>query len=82
MIDKGVVYGSESQAKPLIIGADTVYVHTNITQVTADTEGNIAEGLYRYNEIQYTKDEFIMQQAADITEAQKGMCELYEMLLK
>ena len=59
MIDKGIVQGSESQAKPLIVGVDTVYVHTNITKVETDAEGKTVEGLYQYNEVQYDKDEYI-----------------------
>lgn len=59
MIDKGIVQGSESQAKPLIVGVDTVYVHTNITKVETDAEGKAVEGLYQYNEVQYDKDEYI-----------------------
>ena len=59
MIDKGIVQGSESQAKTLIVGVDTVYVHTNITKVETDAEGKAVEGLYQYNEVQYDKDEYI-----------------------
>lgn len=67
MIDKGIVRGSESQAKPLIVGIDTVYVHTNIEQVTTDTEGNSVEGLYQYNEVQYDKNEYIQIMSENIT---------------
>lgn len=62
MIDAGIVQGSAAQAKPVVIGDDTVYVHTNITPVLQDTDGNpIAEGeMYSYREYQYTKDEYIL----------------------
>lgn len=87
MIDKGIVRGSESQAKPLIVGVDTVYVHTNIEQVTTDTEGNSVEGLYQYNEVQYDKDEYIQIMSeknaaleAEITSTQLALCDVYEML--
>ena len=87
MIDKGIVRGSESQAKPLIVDVDTVYVHTNIEQVTTDAEGNTVEGLYQYNEIQYTKDEYIhllseknISLEAEITGTQLALCDVYEML--
>lgn len=49
------VTGSKEQAKPLIIGYDTVYVHSNIKKLEIDFEDN----LYEYDEIQYTKDEYI-----------------------
>ena len=87
MIDVGVIRGSESQAKPLIVDVDTVYVHTNIEQVTTDAEGNTVEGLYQYNEIQYTKDEYIhllseknISLEAEITSTQLALCDVYEML--
>ena len=51
MKDYGRVRGSKEQAKPLIIGKDTVYVHTDIV----DTEDDQCE----YNEVQYDKDEYI-----------------------
>lgn len=58
MIDVGYVTGSKAQAEPLIIGKDTVYVHTEITKIVNDN--NIFDSdLYRYREIQYEKDEYI-----------------------
>lgn len=87
MIDKGIVHGSESQAKPLIVGVDTVYVHTNITKVETDTEGKKVDGLYQYNEVQYGKDEYIQLMSEknesledQMTQAQEAMCEIYEMM--
>jgi len=53
MKDMGIVRGSTAQAKPLIIGKDTVYVHSNIKPVEDE------EGLFEYHEIQYEKDEYI-----------------------
>lgn len=49
----GIIQGSAAQAVPLIIGKDTVYVHTNITPVEGE------EGLFQYHEIQYEKDEYV-----------------------
>ena len=87
MIDKGIVQGSESQAKPLIVGVDTVYVHTNITKVETDAEGKAVEGLYQYNEVQYDKDEYIHMMAEqnramedDLTNTQLALCDVYELL--
>jgi len=59
MKDLGIRQGSETQAKPLIIGKDLVYVKTNIEQITEDAEGNPIDSLYSYHEIQYDKDEYI-----------------------
>lgn len=55
MIDVGVIRGSKEQAKELIIGTDTVYVHSNIKPVETEDGSEI----YEYNETQYTKDEYI-----------------------
>ncbi len=55
MKDMGIVQGSPEMAIPLIVGKDTVYVHTDIEQVP-DAEGNT---VWQYHEIQYDKDEYI-----------------------
>lgn len=77
MKDLGIVYGSEEQSKPLIIGVDTVYVHTNIN--------NINENLFSYYEVQYTKDEYIKLMSEknselenQLTNVQLALCEIYE----
>lgn len=58
MKDLGIVQGSKEQAQPLIVGTDTVYVHTDIEKVE-QTEENAVNDLYSYHEIQYSKDEYI-----------------------
>ena len=80
------VQGSLQQAQPLIVNKDTVYVHSNIVQAT-DEDGNIIEGLYVYDEVQYTKDEYIKLISdknetleKEVTETQLALCELYESL--
>lgn len=55
MKDMGIVQGSPEMAVPLVVGKDTVYVHTDIQQVP-DAEGNM---VWQYHEIQYDKDEYI-----------------------
>jgi len=68
MKDYGRVRGSKEQAKPLIIGKDTVYVHTDIVDIEDDQ--------CEYNEVQYGKDEYIglmskkaESENADVSEA-------------
>lgn len=51
MMDMGHVQGSLAQAQPIVVGKDTVYVHSNITPTD--------DGIYEYDEVQYTKDEYI-----------------------
>ena len=73
MKDMGIVQGSGVQAVPLIVGKDTVYVHTDITQVTEDAEGNPVDDLWQYNEVQYDKDEYIELQAKQTEEMQEAI---------
>ena len=81
------VQGSSQQAQPLIVNKDTVYVHTNIVQAT-DEDGNVVDGLYVYDEVQYTKDEYIQIMAEknetlerDLTDTQLAIAEIYESLV-
>ena len=78
------VQGSLQQAQPLIVNKDTVYVHTNIVQ-SKDKDGNVVDGLYVYDEVQYTKDEYIQimaeknsQLEKELTDTQLALCEIYE----
>ena len=79
----GKVVGNTEQARPLVIGKDTVYVHTNIEPVAKD--GKVVEDLFSYDEVQYGKDEYIELMAhknadleASLTDTQLALCELYE----
>lgn len=81
MKDMGIVKGSAAQAVPLIIGKDTVYVHTDISLV----EGK--EGLFQYHEVQYEKDEYIKMLAEknqlleqQLTDIQLALVEAYELI--
>ena len=47
------VTGSKESSLPLIIGKDTVYIHTNIKETLVD-----GITMYQYDEIQYTLDEW------------------------
>lgn len=84
------VTGSGAQAKPLIVGKTTVYVHEDITPVTEPdpVTQEVPEDLYTYKEIQYEKDEYIKLMAdknADlekqVTDIQMALTEVYEMML-
>ena len=89
---KGVL-GSAEQARPLVIGWDTVYVHTNIRPAIRKRliDGEFKEielpDMYEYDEIQYTKDEYIelmaqqsKQLSTELLDTQLALCELYETL--
>lgn len=81
MKDMGIVQGSPEMAVPLVVGKDTVYVHTDIQQVP-DAEGNM---VWQYHEVQYDKDEYIklLSEKNDsleqqFTDTQLALCEIYE----
>ncbi|MCI9085775.1 MAG: hypothetical protein HFE51_05055 [Clostridia bacterium] len=85
MMNIGIVRGNSEQAKELVIGKDTVYIHTNIIPLKTDSRGNEVEDLFQFNEVQYDKDEFIellANQNAEMTDrinnTQLALCELYE----
>ena len=85
MKDMGIVFGSAEQAVPLVIGKDTVYVHSDIQQVRTDSQGKPTENLWKYHEIQYNKDEYIklLSEKNDsldqqLTDTQLALCEVYE----
>lgn len=87
MKDMGIVHGNGEQAKAVIVGFDTVYVHTDIRKVETDQNGKVVEDLYSYHEMQYSKDEYLdlmMQENAalkdSITDTQIALCEIYETL--
>jgi hypothetical protein len=87
MKDMGIIQGSAAQAVPLIVGKDRVDVHTDITPVTQDNEGNPVEGSFQYHEIQYEKDEYIRIMAeknstleVQLTDTQLALVEIYESL--
>lgn len=63
MVDYGKVR-STVKPEPIVIDAFSVWQHTNIQAVSENVgEENEFVG-FEYNMIQFTKDEFILQQAA------------------
>ena len=72
----GIVRGSPEMAVPLVIGPDTVFVHTDIEPVTNDQDGNPIEGEFQYHEIQYEKDEYIKLMAQQGEENSRLMATL------
>lgn len=81
MIDNGVVVGGKEQAVPLIISKDSVYIHTEIEKIEN-------EDLWRYKEIEYTKDEYIKLLAdknkaleKQIEDTEVALLQLYESMI-
>lgn len=66
----GYVEGSAACAVPLVVGVDTVYVHTDIKTVDKlDDQGKTVENLYSYHEVQYSKDEYIQLMATKLDDS-------------
>ncbi len=86
MIDYGRVR-SGVKPEPFKFDDYSVWVHTNIQEVT-EKVGEEDEFIgYEYNMVQYPKDEFILNQAAQneqlqnqITDTQLALCEVYELM--
>ena len=75
MKNYGIVHGGAEQAVPLVVGKDTVYVHTNITKLEPDPNDEFAPAdLYSYEEVQYDKDEYIglISNKNDVLEVKVG----------
>ena len=89
MKNYGIVHGGIEQAVPLVVGKDTVYVHTNITKLEADHNDEFApEDLYSYEEIQYDKDEYIGliskkndSLESQLTDTQIALADIFEQVL-
>lgn len=81
MIDNGIVIGSQEQAVPLVISKDSVYIHAEIEKIEN-------EDLWRYKEIEYTKDEYIKLLAdknktleKQIEDTEVALLQLYESMI-
>lgn len=73
------VHGNSNE--PLYVGLTTVYVRSNIKDISTEETPN----LYEYDEVQYTKDEFMDlitkkgdKNEQDIEDTQLGLVEVYE----
>lgn len=73
MKDMGIRFGSAAMAQSRVIGKDTVYIHTDITKITEDSEGNPTDNLYQYHEIQYDKDEYIAVMDESLASTQEAV---------
>jgi hypothetical protein len=78
-----VNYGKvQSGVKPesIVIDDYSVWVNTEITEITENKGTDEEFNGYEYNQVQYTKDEYIKLQMEQITDTQVALCEVYELL--
>ena len=71
MINHGIQYSTD-RPQAIEMTTDSVFVATNITPYSKEIEGHTIEG-YQYNYIQYTKDEYLLEQLASITSLQEEL---------
>ena len=68
---------STVKPEPLELDEYSAYVNTDITEVAVEFDGE-THTEYEYNQVRYTKDELITQQAQQLTDTQLALCEIYE----
>lgn len=78
MKDYGI---TESTVKPPPIKLDkySVWIATDITLASQEIEGEMVD-MYQYRLKQYSKDEYIKDMGAQLTNVQLAMCDMYEAL--
>lgn len=81
------VIGSKEASKELVIGKDTVYIHTNIRPYVDENDDKKEKSdLCIYDEVQMSKDEYleVKQKEIDIMTQTQGSTEdlLQELILK
>lgn len=70
------VQGSKESAKELIIGKDTVYIHSNIRRLDVEENGD----LYVYDEIQMSKDEYLEKIQKELEVSNNAIADLIMMI--
>lgn len=74
------VHGGKEAAKELIIGKDTVYIHSNIRRLNNSDELNKDEDIYVYDEIQMSKDEYLEKLQKELEVSNNAMADLMMMI--
>lgn len=74
------VQGSKEAAQELIIGKDTVYIHSNIRKVEKTDDFKEGEDLYVYDEIQMSKDEYLEKIQKELEVSNNAIADLMIMI--
>lgn len=75
------VIGSKEAAEELIIGKDTVYIHTNIRKLEPEEDDVKKEGdLYVYDEVQMSLPEYLKFQQKNIDLATRATTEMMTLI--
>lgn len=76
MVESKNIQGCKESSEPLIIGKDTVYIHSNVKK-EKDSDGRIT---YTYDEVQMTKDEYLAHLQKQVETADATIADLIEMI--
>lgn len=76
MVELKNIQGCKESSEPLIIGKDTVYIHSNVKK-EKDSDGRIT---YTYDEVQMTKDEYLAHLQKQVETADATIADLIEMI--
>ena len=71
MVNHGIQYSS-TRPQDVELTSDSVFIATDITPYSQEIEGHVIEG-FQYNYVQYSKDEFLLQQNASIKALQEEL---------
>lgn len=76
------VQGSKESAKELIIGKDTVYIHSNIRKLETNEDDELQKDadLYVYDEIQMSKDEYLEKIQKELEVSNSAIADLMLMI--
>lgn len=76
------IQGSKEAAKELIIGKDTVYIHSNIRKLESNEDDELQKDadLYVYDEIQMSKDEYLEKLQKELDVSNNAMADLMMMI--
>lgn len=80
MIKLKDVRGSKESAQELIIGKDTVYIHSNIRKLEKTDDLKEGEDLYVYDEIQMSKDEYLEKLQKELEVSNNAIADLIMMI--
>ena len=81
MIKLKDVIGSKEASKELVIGKDTVYIHTNIRPyVDKNNDKEEKSELYIYDEVQMSKDEYLEMKQKEIDLVSKSQSSTEDLL--
>ena len=71
MKDYGIIYGS-AEPQAIEITANSVFIASNVTPYQEEIEGHSISG-YKYNYVEYSKDEYLLQQTNNINALQEEL---------